>query len=310
MGPLAVHLIATVPVTTTPEEIAQWQAFKLELGTHDLEAALTKVTFSEALTRHVVSSSREFLIPKDIEVFEKLLHDRRVLPLSRLFRYFFVSTHKDVHVITPNYDRIAEYAADASEFSHFTGFSYGYLNTRSRDSRTRIHQNGEATRTVSIWKVHGSFDWFKNAAGQIVSLPSCRDTPADYMPVMITPGVEKYRLAYEEPFRTIMASSDNALEKARSYFCVGFGFNDQHLQTKLIERCEAASLPIVVITMELSPAAKAFLTSGRCRKFLALERSPTGTRMFSHTDPTGTDIPGQDIWQLDKFLDMAIGADT
>jgi hypothetical protein len=308
MWPLAEHLKATPPVSGTASEDGAWLKFVTLLSTTDLEAALTKVTFTERLTRHVIDTTRAFLLPHDEAIFGKLLANRHTLPLSRLISHLFKSTHKTIDIVTPNYDRIAEYAADAADVFAYTGFTYGYLNSRSRDPNMRVHQNGHSARTVSVWKVHGSLDWFKSPEGQIYQLPSGISTPLGYTPVMITPGVEKYRLAYEEPFRTVITCADAALEEARSFLCVGFGFNDDHLQTKLVGRCEASNTPIVVISKSITDTAKKFLFSDRCRRFLALEHCSTGTRMYSSDDDhSGVEIDGCNIWQLDDFLDSCIG---
>ncbi|MGO4572896.1 SIR2 family protein [Microvirga sp. 2TAF3] len=311
MGPLAKKLMsAAPPPAMTAEEASQWDAFLTELTYTDLESALTRVQFTERQTHRVVEVTRDFLLPYDLEVFNNVLSDRRCLPLARLYRHLFKSTHKTIDVVTPNYDRIAEYAADVAEVSHHVGFSYGYMNKRAKDPNTRVYHGGQPSRTVCVWKVHGSFDWFRDADEVVLGLPTCRETPVGFTPMMITPGVEKYRLAYDEPFRTIMRCSDAAMERARAFLCIGFGFNDQHLQTKLIERCEADLLPIVVITMELTKQAKAVLFGGRCRQFLALERSASGTRMYMKDEPDGVELIGQDIWQLGSFLNMAIGAEA
>ena len=97
-----------------------------------------------------------------------------------------------------------------------------------------------------------------------------------------------------------------ALQSARAYFCVGYGFNDPHMQTKLVERCRAEPVPLVLITKEITPTAKAFLKSGQCKHYMALEASGTGCRMYSTASPNGVDIPGQSLWSLDKFLTMVI----
>ncbi|WP_271608593.1 hypothetical protein [Bradyrhizobium sp. CCBAU 21359] len=103
--------------------------------------------------------------------------------------------------------------------------------SRARDSNTRVFVNRQVTRTVAVWKVHGSLDWFQDSAGQIIGVRGMPEVPAGYSPLMITPGIDKYRLTHGEPFRTILGCSDAALENARAYFCVGYGFNDEHLQT-------------------------------------------------------------------------------
>lgn len=306
MGALATHLSAAPPPVMSADEASEWGDFVASLSADDLETALTKVSLSESQTEFIVGRTRSFLLPYDQKLLAALLENKRFLPLSRLYRHLFASTHKTIDVITPNYDRLAEYAADAANYYHFSGFSYGYLSARAPPS-TRVQQDGNDMRTVCVWKVHGSLDWFRDNDHQVISAPSCHETPANHHPLMITPGIEKYRTAYNEPFRTIMSCSDNALERARSYLCVGFGFNDDHLQTKLVERCDASSIPIVVISKVLTETARSFLFGGRCRKFLAIEESPTGSRIYTNENETGEDVPGHNIWTLPDFLDMTIG---
>lgn len=308
MGALATHLSAlALPAIWSPDEQAEWDKFIARLAAgDDLETALQAVRPTERQTQFIATGTRAFLLPSDLAVLESLLADRRALPLSRLYRHLFDSTHKVVHVVTPNYDRLAEYAADAADFSTFTGFNFGYLQSRARHADTRIVVNRQTSRMVSVWKVHGSLDWFQDAANQIVGIRSALTVPADYTPLMITPGIDKYRLTHGEPFRTILSCSDNALENARAYFCVGYGFNDEHVQTKLIERCDRDSVPLIVITKELTATAKAFLGGGRCRRYLAIEEGPAGARAYMHDAPAGFDLD-QPLWRLDQFLDHMTG---
>lgn len=308
MGALAVHLMETQPPAVwTADENGEWNAFLTHLRTGtDLETALQAVRPTERQTYFIASATREFLLPSDLAVLSALLANRRHLPLSRLYGHLFDSTHTTLHVVTPNYDRLAEYAADAADVSTFTGFNYGYLQSRVRDTRTRIAIGGRETRTVAVWKVHGSLDWFQDAAKQIIGIRSALVVPPDYAPLMITPGIDKYRLTHGEPFRTILTCSDSALENARAYFCVGYGFNDEHVQTKLIERCDRDSTPLVVITKELTPTAKTFLRSGRCRRYLAIEDSTAGARAYMHDAPAGFDLD-KPLWRLDAFLDHMLG---
>lgn len=312
MWPLAVQLSSAVtPIDWGTDEVAEWSKFKDRLAAKDdLETALSAVRLTDRQTAFVASETRAFLLPADLTVLERLLEDRRSLPLSRLFKHLFTSTHRTLHVVTPNYDRLAEYAADAAELSTFTGFSQGYLQTRARSPDQRMHIRGEAARTVCVWKVHGSLDWFQDQDNQIVGVRAAGTVPDGFTPLMITPGIDKYRLTHGEPFRTVLGCCDKALEQARAYFCVGYGFNDEHVQTKLVERCDRDSVPLVVITKELSPTAKAFLKAGRCRRYLALEESGTGARAYTHDTPDGFDMASEPIWQLAEFLDMTIGVST
>lgn len=308
MGALAAHLTAlALPAGWDAAERAEWASLIAKLhGGQDLESALQAIRPSPRQTLFVAAETRRFLLPYDEAVLRAVFSDRRALPLSRLYNYLFDSTHKNIFVVTPNYDRIAEYAADAADVSTFTGFSHGYLQHRARSPRTRVHVAGQPARTVCVWKVHGSLDWFQTPNYQAIGLRSGVEPLADFEPLMVTPGLDKYRLTHVEPFRTIFSCADAALEEARAFFCVGYGFNDQHVQEKLIERCDRESVPMVLITKQLTQTAREFLASGRCRRFLAIEEGLAGAKAYTPADPAGFDID-QPIWAFGSFLDFTLG---
>lgn len=306
MGPLATHLVG-LPIGTAwnATERFEWGAFcdALKAGT-DLETALGNVKLTPGQTEYVVAGTRDLLFPFDADVFRNLLADRACLPLTRLLKHLFTSTHRYIDIVTPNYDRLAEYAADAGQFGFHTGFTQGYLQVRARpiDRKAR-----DPSRTVCIWKVHGSLDWFRAPNGQIIGSGALHDTPSGHFPLMVTPGLDKYRLTHQEPFRTVFGYSDAALESARSYLCIGYGFNDEHVQTKMIERCETNNVPLVIITKSLSNQSKNLLSNGRIRRYAAIEESSIGIRIYSSNYPMGMDLISEPIWQLTAFLDFAIG---
>lgn len=53
----------------------------------------------------------------------------------------------------------------------------------------------------------------------------------DDQPLVVTPGVSKYRESHKDPFRTVMTAADQVIREANCYLCVGYGFNDEHVQT-------------------------------------------------------------------------------
>lgn len=309
MGQLAEALRAVEPPPDmTNDETVQWENFQAQISQLGLEAALNRVQFTDRQTMRVVETTRTFLLPHDVTAFANVLHDRRTLPLGRLYQYLFRSVHRSIDVVTPNYDRLAEYAADCTELRHYVGFASGYMNRRLRDDyRANLIRDG--SRTVCIWKVHGSFDWFKHRDETVFALPTCHDVPAGFTPVMVSPGVDKFRRVYDEPFRTILRCADHAMENARSFLCVGFGFNDDHLQTKLIERCAEHPIPITVVTRELTPRARAALLGGRFQRFLVLEACEVGTKMYMNEYVEGVELLEEDLWRFETFLNFAIGAE-
>jgi hypothetical protein len=289
-----------------PDEAAAWGQFCEKIKTTDLETALTAVHMPESLTNCIVDATWDLIAPADQQVFARVVRNRSELPLARLFKHLLSGTRTEIDVVTPNYDRLAEYAADAVGLCHYTGFHHGHLRLRSVERPIKAVQNGKPARTVNIWKVHGSLDWFSDPDSVIVGLPIMSSRLPGMTPVIVTPGHEKYRLTHAEPFRSILAGADASIARAGSYLCIGYGFNDLHLQAKLIERCETSSAPIVVITKELGDNARDFLKGGRCRHYLALEEDPLGTKLFCSRFPEGAVIEGRSLWRLPDFLDLVM----
>jgi hypothetical protein len=307
MPQLKNHLLSVAcPTTAKSDEVARWSEFQTKLVTTDLETALDGVQLPETLTQLVVESTWDYLAPFDYQVFEQAIIGHDLFPLTKLFLHLFNSTRNDVHVVTPNYDRIAEYAADAGKLAHYTGFHYGHIRARSITGRLRVQVGHTAVRTVNIWKVHGSFDWFRNSDGIVVGLPVSSTRPTNLLPVIVTPGIEKYRLTHDEPFHSIKSEADRALQSADAYLCIGYGFNDEHLQTTLVERCRDKDIPLVILTKSISATAKKFLNRGKYRKYLAIEESSSGCRIYSRDFPGGENIAGDSIWQLGEFLKLVI----
>jgi hypothetical protein len=297
--------ISPPPGCSSTDQTA-WSEFLAQLKVTDLESALDRARLSDPLAKHIVETTWEFLAPFDHLVFDAAIRTRGMFPLTRLYKHLLQSTHVAIDVITPNYDRIAEYAADVGEICHYTGFGYGHLRIRARGGIPRVYVGGNPARCVNIWKVHGSFDWFKDQDGVVVALPTMSKRPAGFDPVMVTPGIEKYRLTHEEPFLTIKQGADSALQSAKSYLCIGYGFNDPHIQTKLVERCQIDAVPLILITKEITKSAHEFLSSDKCRNFLALEDHADGSKMYSKEHPAGHVLVGKKIWQLDQFLGMVM----
>ena len=103
-----------------------------------------------------------------------------------------------------------------------------------------------------------------------------------------------------------MAGADSAMENARSFLCVGYGFNDEHIQPKLLEKCRQEQKCIIVLAKKLTPEAKKVLLDGSCKRFFAFEEWRDGTRVFSAEDRDGVELPGVNLWSLGDLLDRVL----
>lgn len=307
MQRLADHLRnSTPPPDHASETNTLWTEFLLQLenGT-DLESALQNCSLSNPLIDHIVNQTWSLISAADLDLFDKLISNRKYLQLSRLYSHLFDSTHKKISVVTTNYDRLAEYAADAAEFSHYTGFTNGYLRRSVLGRRlSRNHRNTD--RTVNVWKVHGSLDWFYCPKNSIFAVASAQKIPTTSHPAIITPGSAKYEQTHQEPFRSIITESDVALRGASAYLCVGFGFNDKHIQSALVERWHEGDALLVIVTKELSEPAKQMLDQSNGNRFLAIEEAEAGTLVRSHFCLGGQILEDQNLWELESFLDEVL----
>lgn len=301
MGALAEHLVAHTDVSgLSVLELDAWKRFSQMLSDGvDLESALHQVTASEELTSRIVKATWMLINSEDLEVFRKSLQSNAAFPLSNLLGHMFRSSLKIINIITTNYDRLVEYACDQGGIHHYTGFTHGFL--RQLAAPTDI----TSARRANIWKVHGSLDWFQSPLGDTIALSNTQGIPNNYQPQIVTPGTQKYQKTHLEPFRSIINNADQAINEAGSYLCIGYGFNDEHIQPKLILKCFRHKKPVTIITYALSESAKKLILEGKAQNYLAIERGETDDQsiVYSSLDKEPLKVE-KNIWSLEGYLSL------
>ncbi|SFF03761.1 hypothetical protein SAMN05428977_104418 [Nitrosomonas sp. Nm166] len=139
-------------------------------------------------------------------------------------------------------------------------------------------------------------------------MPGIIDLPADAIPLIIPPSFKKLAETHEDPFRKIVHAVDTVLREANSFFCVGYGFNDNHIQVKLFERAQRDRKPVVILSKELTKnARKLFLEDHGQIDFLAFEEASNyGTIMYDKDNRDGVLIEGHHVWDLAHFVKEVI----
>lgn len=305
----SMQVLADLLLDTIKENPPGWEDFSVCLAkTKDLEQALQEVTLPEKTVEILVAATWEIISSKDSEFYEELLKGTIAFPLADLFRYLLRTADSHIRVVTTNYDRLAEYAANYVHAYVSTGLTAGWLQ---RFVPAAV--NGERPPApgyegqVSVLKVHGSLDWFRDATDDVVGMPLARTIPLNSQPLMVTPGITKYRAVHKDPFRTVLTAADTVLRGARCYVCVGYGFNDEHVQPILINRVMKSDIPLVLVTKQLTELTrKAFLTNPP-KKFLFLEEADGGTRVYNPEHPDGVCLAGVSVWELEKFMRLITG---
>lgn len=298
MADLAIWLVDNVKADDGPEADA-WLMVKTALGQGDhLEAALENKNIPTSLVIKIVRSTWDFIAHDDYALMKSAIKEETVFPLRSLFAGLFGSVHRNIHVVTTNYDRAAEYAADSGGYIHHTGFLPGYLRRADGAEDLAFRQGRNVARTVTVWKVHGSLDWFTDAKGGVMSLPMTAELPDGLVPLIVTPGVSKYQRTHDEPFRSAIQGADRVLSAASAFICIGYGFRDSHIHPKLMTRCRVHNTPILVAARTLTPEAKDFLHNNGGRYYLALERHDKGTMVYNRDNPAGVVVEGGNYWEL------------
>lgn len=305
MWTLGEHLKSSISFTD-PEDIKQFEIFKATLNkVKDLESTLLQIQLRPNVLEKIIYETWTLVNRHDVEAFEQLLEGKTEFPLAELTTHLLQSAQRKVSIVTTNYDRLAEYAASFSNAFICTGFSQNFVGHFSKS----IHQqdltklsgfNGQ----VNIWKVHGSLDWFKSEEESDRQLPYRTTIPINHKPLIVTPGLSKYYETQLEPFRTIFTEADNEIEKATSYLCIGYGFNDIHVQPKLLSQIKSGK-PIIVITKELTPKTKQSIIDARCKHYILIEEANgNDTRVYSSTFGGEKIIPDVNYWSLSEYLNL------
>lgn len=301
MRALAEHLIDhTYILGLSPTDLASWDQFcKILKSGVDLETALHQVSVSEELTGRIIKTTWSLINSEDLHIFRSCLQDRTIFPLGRLLSHMFKSSLSKINIVTTNYDRLAEYACEQERLHHYTGFTHGFFR------QLALPEEITANRKVNIWKVHGALDWFKSPLEDIVALSNIDEIPENYEPQIVTPGTQKYQRTHLEPYRSIINNADQAITAAGSYLCVGYGFNDEHIQPKLMVKCVRQNTPITIITYALSDAAKKHILGSKAQNYLAIERGLTDDESMVYSSlETSPFTVDRNIWSLEGYLKL------
>ena len=312
MSLLANHLQAKMADTVlgiTPQDQAVWDEIARDLKEGvDLESALMRRSVPSTLAETIALLVAECVERSEGAAIASILEADDITPLGRLFLNALRTT-RILDVITTNYDRLIEVHAARAEVpvdSMFHGHTVGRLDSRSsHEEQYRMDERRGTSRSpmltlrphVRLSKPHGSLDWYTYNGRHYrsdLAMPGARR--------IVAPGNNKYKLGYETPFDLQRERANKAIDEAGSLIFTGYGFNDEHLQTHMRER--SASLPSVVLSMELTTNAREYLRSNP--EAIGIEAGPTGDDcvVIQGDKQTQLDTP---LWDLDRFLKEALG---
>lgn len=304
MGSLAEHLKHKIPsrLATLPDPV--WSAVVSALDAGDnLEKAMGKVNLLPTTVEMIVAETALLISAKEKIVFSKVLAGEKQLPFTTFVKHLFKAAKK-FHLITTNYDRLIEFAAEAAEIgvdSHFFGYLHGRSDSkRSAGAHRELYYLGNKPQSrnlscLCVYKPHGSLDWFE-VGGRIVRCP----VETGRVPIIITPGADKYHKSFQVAFDEQRNAGNRAASNANRLLFIGYGFNDDHLEQYL---CPSLKLtkPTVIITQTLSENALKVIKNSKDTEVIALCAKP-GVGWTRIINQNGEELTvTEKLWDLDGF---------
>ncbi len=141
-----------------------------------------------------------------------------------------------VQIFTTNYDLLIELACEELHLVPINGFEgifhrcwnpgcfdydVGKATTHSKNPRFE-----PSSRHIRLYKLHGSLSWFEDNGEFYEEKPS---SGSSRIPLIIYPSRLKYTESIRPPFDWLFRRFSDAVSKARLLICIGYRFEDKHL---------------------------------------------------------------------------------
>lgn len=305
MGALAAHLQSTIETELSADDKLVWSELLPQISANGLEAALLARPPTSTLEAAIVAKTAELIARREREIVTEVFNKTRTLRFTKLLNHL-LKQPGGIPVVTTNYDRLIEIAAEEAGLgvdTLFVGQFAGHLNEQeSRLSFCReVTLRGKSVQyryrpRVNVYKPHGSLDWY-HREGKPVSYAGDLPLPR----LIITPGLNKFRNGYESPFDRHRERANGSIDRASRFLVLGYGFNDDHLETHLAPRIRGG-IPTLLLTHTLSENALK-LAQGH-DNVIAIQSGnasgKSGSSIFINKNELF--IPDLALWDVDAFV--------
>ena len=251
MKDLAKYLLEEIPRQIHDQtDIDVWNGISAELEAgKGLEEALLKNAPTDMLETFIRDLTARLVGDAEKKIINEVMQGR-ILRFSEYLERFNLR-NDGLTVITPNYDRLVEYACEFNKvrvdtlfignyFAHFNPNQSKYMFCKGTTRRNSKQTLAYSPR-VTLYKPHGSLGWHM-IDGEPYSIPG-----SDYEgSLIITPGLNKYHKGYSSPFDVHRSKANDAIDAAERYIIIGYGFNDDHLETHLVRQLQRGKPALIV----------------------------------------------------------------
>lgn len=268
MGELGKQLLTKVPGNIPKESMDIWNKIEKDLKDgKGLEEVLLKHKPDEEIEKNIKYITESFMRKAEAQVITSSLKSKKKLRFSEYIKELNISEEGTV-IITTNYDRLLEFACEGEGILVDNLFTGNYLGKINEDSKLSFISGVQKTGTsknkkrivykkhVIIYKPHGCLGWYRKSEEEV--LYSCFNLGLENL--IITPGGNKYRKGYDFPFDYCREKANDAIDTAECFVIIGYGFNDEHLQTHLLRKIKEG-IPTLIISRDINEKVKELIKS-------------------------------------------------
>ncbi len=313
-----------VPDAQASDQVQQWEQVQKSLQDGmDLESALDSVT-DLYLLQKITEATGKFLASIDRDYALKIANGDISWPATLFFKRLVDTLPEGdrvLHVLTPNYDMLFEYACDSVDIHYINGFAGGVQRKCDWHAversllvpelvciKNRFKTLHKQKKHVRIYKVHGSLSFFFHQNAVVENNSWTWDPPGFSVRVMVTPGLSKYQTLHSYR-QELLKHADAAIEKANRFLFLGYGFNDKHLEEYVKRKLVAQQCKGLIITRDpnrridclLAEASNVWLV---CKK---QEVGSDGTLIRNNRYPEELYLPSKRFWEIGEFTKLLLG---
>lgn len=271
-----------------------------------LEDAMLSLKCTEEVENRIISIVWNEIKPKDSEVFTNIIQSHHRLPLADLLTHLIYNrADAEIGIVTTNYDCLIEYAASQTEAYVNCGCSQSHVGKFiGFDHKNQFTKLKDYEGCVNIYKIHGSLDWFIDDNGKMDCYPNITSIPPQMKPCIITPGTNKYERALEDPHRSLISSVDGLFKEATGYMCIGYGFNDKHIQPNLLKMAIDRNKRILIVTKDLTEKIKSEVIAKAKNYVIVYSDGAQGTKFKSSSETIEIVDEKTEYWKLEEFISI------
>lgn len=271
-----------------------------------LEAGLVNLSQEEnILVDFIKTSTAEYILGSEENLHERII--KRDTGFSRLLEYLsgtVTINNKVIDIMTPNYDRVIEIVCDKLGIGVINGFYgslYGKFDRNLLKQPTQTY-NCTTKKWVRLFKPHGSINWINENGNEYLTNDYFELSQRIEHIEIVTPGSSKYRESMiNNTFRCMREEFNDLLNPSGNYSLLfyGYGFNDDHFDTVLMESFQKN---VLIMAKDVK---KEIIDKALKRKNITVFYRENGEEyMIYKAKKYSIDLS---LWDIDQFADVFLG---